>query len=349
VVFAPLYQVLERRGVRFAFFHRVRDLVLSPSLRRVAAVVIGRQATVKGGSYQPLYDVDGLPCWPSEPDWDQLEEGAELRSRGEILESWWSDWPDVETLTLREGEDFDRVILGLSIGALPYVCRGLVDANERFAAMVRNVQTTQTQAVQLWMTPDLGALGWSLASPVLDAFAGPFDTWADMTHLLPHERWPREGGPRNLAYLCSHLDDDRDLPPGPDPSYVARQKDRVKDNAFTWLGESARAIWPATVSREGAFDWSLLHDPEGRAGRDRFEAQYWQATVSPSERYVRAVPGSVRYRLRAHESGFDNLVLAGDWVRTGLSVGCLEATVMSGMQASRAICGQPAIIPGDEP
>jgi uncharacterized protein with NAD-binding domain and iron-sulfur cluster len=44
--------------------------------------------------------------------------------------------------------------------------------------------------------------------------------------------------------------------------------------------------------------------------------------------------------------GLSNLLLAGDWLRTGLDSGCVEAAVMGGMQASRAISGYPASIPG---
>ncbi|MDQ2861678.1 MAG: hypothetical protein M3T55_13360, partial [Pseudomonadota bacterium] len=42
-------------------------------------------------------------------------------------------------------------------------------------------------------------------------------------------------------------------------------------------------------------------------------------------------------------SGFDNLKLAGDWIYTGLNVGSVEATVMSGKLASFALSGAPAL------
>ena len=38
---------------------------------------------------------------------------------------------------------------------------------------------------------------------------------------------------------------------------------------------------------------------------------------------------------------FDGLFLAGDWTLTDLNLGCIEATVISGMMASKAICGKP--------
>ena len=89
-------------------------------------------------------------------------------------------------------------------------------------------------------------------------------------------------------------------------------------------------------------------DPEHGEGVDRLGGQYWQATYCPSERFVLAAPGSTKHRLRAGESGFENLVMAGDWVRTGMNVGCIEGATMGGMAAARAISGWPARIVGDE-
>ena len=47
--------------------------------------------------------------------------------------------------------------------------------------------------------------------------------------------------------------------------------------------------------------------------------QFVRANVDPSDRYVLCAPGSDRFRLRADESGFDNLFLAGDWTDNGLN------------------------------
>jgi uncharacterized protein with NAD-binding domain and iron-sulfur cluster len=349
VIFGPLYEVLRRRGVEFAFFHRVDDLVVAPDGRSIAAIEMGRQARVAGGgAYDPMRDVGGLPCWPSEPRFEQLENGDALRDSGQNLESWWCTWPDAERITLRAGEDFDRVILGISIGAFPFVCKQLMAANDRFRKMVENVRTTQTQAVQLWFTGSLGDLGWKLESPVLDAFASPFDTWADMSHLLPREAWPEGAAPQNVAYLCSSMEDDVPPPDRDGGDWAAQQKARVRANAVTWMNESAAALWPAVRTRgRGGFDWSMLHDTSRSEGEGRLDAQYYQATFCPSERYVLAVPGSLRYRLRAEESGFANLVLAGDWIRTGMNIGCAEGAVMGGMMASRAISGKPEKIVGE--
>jgi uncharacterized protein with NAD-binding domain and iron-sulfur cluster len=349
-IFAPLYLVLKRRGVKFEFFHRIDQLVLSSDKKSILAIEMGRQARPKGLEYDPLYDVDGLPCWPSAPLYDRIEGGEALRRSGQNLEASGSMWPDVEARRLEVGSDFDRVVLGISIGAFPTICKQLIGAHKPFAKMVEHIKTTQTQAVQLWLKSDLAGLGWRLDSPVLDGFADPFDTWADMSHLLPRERWPMEGAPRSIAYLCSRLEDDAPRSPSAGSHVVDEQGARTKKNAIAWLRESAGNLWPGAMdmAKGRAFDWSQLVDPEGREGEERFESQYWQATFCPSERYVLGVPGSTKYRLRAHESGFQNLVLAGDWVRTGMNAGCVEAAAMAGLQASRAICGHPAFIPGDD-
>src|SRR5215204_3450851 len=63
VVFAPLYEALRARGVRFEFFSRVDRLHLSADRRSVAAISVARQARLATGvaTYDPLVTVRGLP------------------------------------------------------------------------------------------------------------------------------------------------------------------------------------------------------------------------------------------------------------------------------------------------
>ena len=49
---------------------------------------------------------------------------------------------------------------------------------------------------------------------------------------------------------------------------------------------------------------------------------------------------AIAYRLRSDESGYDNLVLAGDWTDNGLNAGCIEAATISGLQAANAVLGR---------
>jgi uncharacterized protein with NAD-binding domain and iron-sulfur cluster len=337
-IFAPLYEVLRRRGVKFEFFHSVERIENAGD--RVERIHVRRQATPKG-VYRPLVDVDGLPCWPSRPLFDQLVEGEALRESAEDLEDWWTRWPGAacdREIVLERGRDFDQVILGISIGAFPYVARDLIAASPPFAAMVENVKTTQTQCFQLWITTDLKGLGWSGQPPIVIPYAEPFDTWADMTHLLSRETWPTPVG--HCAYMCSSMEDDGDpFPPRSAHGHAQKQNERCKENAIRWMREHAGTLWPYAAETDDprAFNWSWLVDEQDRDGVARFDAQYWRAPMGPSERYVLAVPGSTKYRLRADESGFGNLWLAGDWTRTAMSVGCLEGATMGGIQAARAI------------
>ncbi len=340
-IFAPLYQVLRRRGVKFEYFHQVDRLELSADKKRVERVHMTVQAeTVDGADYRPLVDVKGLPCWPDRPHYDQLVQGDELRHSGADLEDWWTTWPGVGKKVIEADRDFDQVVLGISVGALPYICRELCDddANPRFGAMVEHVQTTQTRAAQLWFRPDLAGLGWQGDSPIVIPYAEPFDTWADMTHLLSREDWP-EDAVATLAYLCSPLPDDEPIPPRDDHDYPARQRQRVHEELEQWLRRYAGGLWPTATDTDDprALNPWFLFDPDDREGWARLAAQYWRATVSPSERYVLSVPGSVFHRLAPDESGYDNLVLTGDWTKNFMSVGCLECAVAAGLLAARAI------------
>ena len=339
-IFAPLYLALKKRGVTFEFFQRVDELKLSADKSGVAQIVIGQQATVRG-DYDPLVIVERLPCWPSAPKFELLEDGKQLADSGEDLEDWWTAWKDpLPPRVLQNGVDFDTVILGCSVGIFPYIAKELIDASPALKTMVDKVGTTQTQAAQLWMSTDLAGLGWTLPSPVLDGYAEPMDTWADMSHLIDRESWPA-GAVKNIAYLCSPLPDDVPPPPRGEHDYAKRQNARVKANSLEWLDKFAKGLWPH-------FDYSLMVAPgSALVGPKRFDTQYWLATMNPSDRYVLALPGSVDHRLGTKGAGFTNLYLAGDYLKTGMNVGCVEAATMGGMHASRAICGRPEEIIGD--
>jgi hypothetical protein len=64
------------------------------------------------------------------------------------------------------------------------------------------------------------------------------------------------------------------------------------------------------------------------SGWARFDCSYGRTNIESSERYVLSLVDTRRYRLPAGQSGFSNLFLAGDWLKTGLEEGCVEAAVM---------------------
>lgn len=340
VVFTPFYEVLRRRGVKIELFHQVERLELSADASRVQKVHIRLQATPKPGGYDPFVVVNGLPSWPNEPIYDRLADGAAVQAAGVDLEDWWNPGYTAGHKVLEHGTDYDLVVLGISLGAMRHIAGELAAKNGRFADMIEHVKTTQTRAAQLWFGPTREQLGWLGVPPIVIPFAKPFDTWSDMTHLLPHEDWPTPVG--NLAYLCSALPNDEPEPMRGDPGaagYPERQRARVKAQALEWLRNDAGKLWPFATQpgNPDALNWAWLVDRDNRTGEARFDGQYWRATVSPSERYVLAVPGQARYRLRADESGFDGLFLTGDWTKTAISMGCLEGATMGGIQTARAI------------
>jgi uncharacterized protein with NAD-binding domain and iron-sulfur cluster len=345
VVFAPLYEVLRRRGVRFAFFHRLENVRLAGGATgepHVGALDMDVQADVIGGrEYEPLVDVGGLPCWPSRPDWRQLADGARLEHEGQEFESFW-DRRRIRSRTLEVGRDFDLVVLAVGLGAIPHVGRELVARDPRWRAMVDHVKTVATQAFQVWLSADMPALGWGHPPMVLSGFRKPFETMADMRHLLRHERW--EQPPRALVYFCSALAD-----PGlplDDVRYPAVQREQVRRNAVRFLEAEIGRLWPDAASDGGEFRWELLCDPAARhdtGGSARFASQYWTANVNPSDRYTLSLPGSGQYRISPLDRSYDNLTIAGDWTDCGFNAGCVEAAVMSGLLAAHAVSGAPTL------
>ncbi|MEM7394340.1 MAG: NAD(P)-binding protein, partial [Verrucomicrobiota bacterium] len=83
-VFAPPYLVLKGRGVKFEYFNRVKNLGVDPDSMTINSIDIGVQATLKDGvdEYDPLVICRNLPSWPADPNYDQLEQGEELKERG---------------------------------------------------------------------------------------------------------------------------------------------------------------------------------------------------------------------------------------------------------------------------
>lgn len=179
----------------------------------------------------------------------------------------------------------------------------------------------------------------------LSGFVEPFDTWADMRHLLPREAWPDPPGA--LAYFCSVLPDPEGVDPT-DPAYPERQRELVRRNAVRFLERDVRHLWPAAVTDAGEFRWDLLvsadgHGPDAARGAARFATQYWTANVNPSDRYTLALPGSSRYRISPLDARYDNLAVCGDWTDCGFNSGCVEAAVMSGRLAAHALSRRPAL------
>ncbi|MDE2435058.1 MAG: FAD-dependent oxidoreductase, partial [Sphingomonadales bacterium] len=365
-IFAPFYQVLKARGVKFEFFSVLRNIVPSSDGTRIEQLEIGRQATTPPNcAYDPLYDVKGLPCWPSEPFYEQLVEGSEIAKLPLSLESYWCPWKDVESRTLNLGTDFDIVILGTSLAPLGIFGGKLLEQKAALRTMVDNVEAIGTQAFQIWTVPDDDALRLArdgkemeaaTKEPIYGGFAQPHNTVADMSHLLKRESWPEHNPPGAIYYFCGPLSLEKSIPPPEAGQFPIAENVAAGTRAAEWMRSNLQFLLPGSMftgypqSFPDTLDFAILYDLENGKmipASGHFDQQYWRANVDPSERYVLSCKNTTQYRVHSGDTGYDNLIFAGDWTATGLNYGCVEAAVMSGMEASRAICGAPKIIFGE--
>ncbi|KAF7773887.1 hypothetical protein PCIT_a0226 [Pseudoalteromonas citrea] len=363
VIFSPVYELLKQRGVKFEFFSQVESLSANTDAdgkHYVDGIVITQQVSLINEQYEPLVDVKGLPCWPAQPLLDQIDarQADLIRAHNINLESFWTNWPQIYQAelnqalpikTLKRGIDFDQVIFGISVASLEHLCPELLQQDAKLAAQAENVKTVATQAFQVWLNKTDEELGFNYTPaseerPILSAFSQPFDTWAAMSNLLSKEDWP-SNGPVNIAYFCSAFSCDS-YPPITDHEFDKREKAKVKQNALDKLNIEMQPLWPNAYV-DGQFDWSVIHSEPSLVGQQRFNDQYWRVNVDPSERYVLSVSGSSAYRLATDGTDFQNLYITGDWIKTGVNAGCVEAAVMAGMLTARAISGYPECISGE--
>ncbi len=370
-VIAPLYLVLKARGVKFEFFHKVTALRLTPDGQSVGAVEIDVQANLKDPSkpYQPLFPVKNLPCWPPQRFYDdarfrdQLAEGDALAAAGPDLESYWTPWKSPGRLTLTAGQDYDHLVFAISIGAVPFLCEDLVAARPAWAKMVDGIPAVMTQAMQIWLSKDMFELGWDIPLAPGDtviscSYLCPGNGQAEFRHLIPFEDWPADKTPKSLWYFCGTMSGRHKPPPFTDTGFPEMEDERVRFQSLQYLQAGMGPLLPGATTNANnppgdpvGFDFNLLVDtlppiqPDGtpNVGIARFDSQFWRANIDPTERYVTSPPGSTACRLKAWDTGFANLSIAGDWIYTGLNVGSLEGAVMSGKLASYAVSGAPEL------
>jgi hypothetical protein len=379
VIAAPLYEVLRQRGVQFRFFHRLKSVALGDNDTMVDQLDFEVLAETDGDSdYQPLEEAGGLLTWPAKPDAEQiLPEHYDDACNADRYFHKLSRKPRVLSLTRKE---FDVVVLAIPSSCVAYAAPELVRAGERAAASpavydprsrwrdVPELATVQTLALQLWFKLSLEELGWDRSPPLLSLFHDPLNTWCDMSQTLDQERWPEGSRPRSVAYFCGPLPDEIGLPSPArlavmtpaelaalDAKVLAEADAGVADLLDTLeqllpnvrgsgAGEPRRfAPRDPNDDRPPRFNWSLLVDPEHRHGPARLAAQFRRANYELSERCALALPGQTQRRVPAGDTGYANLVVAGDWTRNGINAACFEGAVQSGIRAARAVSDHPAL------
>ncbi len=364
VVVAPIYGALRNWDVKFQFFHKLKRLELNETLDGIAKVHFDRQVDLSVETYDPTFKPHprfaNLECWPEAPRWEQIENGRSLE--GLDLESYWCGQKVGDDVVLSQGSDFDEVVLAVSIGAFkptkdaPGPCAELVAASRRFKRMTDAASLVPTVSLQAWCTRTLEDMGWSppdnpygndkIDFPMSNG-PTPLNIWADRTVVLKRENWGRKRlSPRSLQYLCDAFETSlyKAAPTRVDVPTIA--KAHARRLAVEWFEQKSRELWPQPSSG-GAFDWDLLFDPDGGTDEDRIDYQVVKANVDPWACCAGSPAGSTRWRLPADGSGFAHLFLAGAWIDSGFNVECIEAAVMSGRQAARAIVGTGVAIDGE--
>jgi uncharacterized protein with NAD-binding domain and iron-sulfur cluster len=344
-VIAPLYKVLRANGVDFRFFHKVEKLNVSNGT--VTAIDFTVQASATGGArYEPLQMTPGsLAYWGAKPDFAQLVNGGALQARPDVdfesdLSPAWGGEVALR-LDLTEAPGVQPiVVLGISIGGLGQVTADLNQPGSRWASMMAGIGTVATQSAQIWMNVDLAGIGYRLnVAPAMIAAPEPQDVWADMSAVLATEGWTPQIRPASVQYLCGPLKEEAF---GSD----AAARAQVEQNTAAWLHIMSLKAWPCTASVSG-FRWDRIVAKTATSGAARLGEQHLRANFVGSERYVLSLAGTSKLRFYVNDLPADNLYLAGDWTRNGLDAGCVEAAVMSGIQAARAIRGDPPFsIPG---
>lgn len=322
IVFAPLYQVLEARQPGCVkFFSRLADISAGAD-GRIQSIDISIQAVTNGGApYQPLVSVKNLLCWPNQPNWDQLQNGGVLQNDGVDFESSFCT-VSAGSETLKVDQDFDRVILAIPPAAILKTPASFTNGKMDWQMALQGSSSVATQSLQLWLSPTNQQLGWTLGTTVLTAFAEDYDSWGDMSHVLPMETWSGANTPRALGYFVGCLPVPQDPPPAP-----GSMEQAVTQLADQWMTQSLSTLWPNYVQGQVV---------------SRFDS----ANFDGSDLYV-LTPGGTNVSSRfssASTAGFPNLYAVGDWTRTRFSGGCFESAIESGMLASRAISGIPALI-----
>jgi uncharacterized protein with NAD-binding domain and iron-sulfur cluster len=356
LVYAPMYRLLEKRGVKFRFFHRTTKISLDATGTSVAKVELVEQARTTGGArYEALVPhPKNLPhsvgVWPPFPRVTDLENGELLRQKmaaGQVdLESGADDdaWEERKPVVLVHRRDakagdeiFDEVVIAFPPATQQVPCAPLKQARPAWKDMLDGLRSARTLAMQLWLQPTLAEIGHPGPGVLTTACPWPFSTWADMSHLVQIEPAPAGGLVRSIVYLCGNA-------PADTPVSLPQARQFAHESAVRWLDEHAGAMWPNQAPpppAPGTFDYQILHDPQGGHGKARLDSQYIRANVRPSDLYVLSMPGTTRLRMAANGSGIGNLHLAGDWVLTSLPAGCVEAAVTAGEDAAAAILTKP--------
>lgn len=272
VAIAPMYDLLRRRGVHFAFFRDLRAVHLDDD-GALTSVELHRQADVEVDGYDPFAwtGPDGGRYWPIEPDWATI--GLDpTKVSADALENGLPVTPDEVRHTLRLGVDVDEVILAVPAPVLsdPALHEELVRVPE-WRRMIDHSASVATIAYQVW-SDESGSIPVELndryGNAIVSSYDQPFSTYCPMDQLAAVERW---NGPRpvRIGYGC-----------GVWPEPASARLDLLRDDGAR---ADPRAALSA-VQREAASSLDrlrLLPDPPGRGVIARLRNRKAPAVAPP--------------------------------------------------------------------
>lgn len=326
----PLYDKLLAQGVKFRFFRRIDSLVLTEDGRRIEAVELAKQIPIDDDAFDPL--VDG--SWPERhPDLEGMSDEELFRLESNV------ELPNEEKYRLEAQRDFDSVICAIPLGDMARVGERMLErVSPRMAreweGMFARVKRIGTWGVQLFFdappeqfySPHWGPLNvGELSAPFLAS-------WADCSHQLD---WDDSKAGTMIMLV------------GRKPAAWSTLDD-VKNATRAWIDTATPHEWSAALLEDGSVNEDAFYGS--------FDTQYFRINSVGEGRdwelYNQAPPYATNYRVSANgrsgprwrsKEGVDNLFFAGDWVRTGLNAGAVEAAVMSGMNAANQVMGEERV------
>ena len=287
-----------------------------------------------------------------------LEDGRVTKLRGTQQRTDWKDydyiaekggleyWPEPPG-TEQETEfthEVDRVVLATPPNCVEKIASSLERADERWERALASAHTVATRSAQLWFTLEPGKLcDKEIKTPTaLIGLRPPFGAWGDMTEMLEFEFHGRRAKPKCLIYLVGTFDESVE-----DGTGHREQNLRATQR---WLEQQPRNHWSGGLGRgKKRFDYRKLF-PWGSNPTDlrsALEAQFLCVNTTASARYAQSFAETIHDRLDPNTEYFGNVHVVGDWVATGLNAGCVEAAVMSGLAAARAITNNGRKIYGE--
>ena len=123
----------------------------------------------------------------------------------------------------------------------------------------------------------------------------------------------------------------------------------VQQNSKMWLQSQTAWFFPLVANPPefpaGIKLEVLWSEMPGATDDERLAQQYYRANVEPSDRWTLSLPNTSRTRLEVDGSGYENLYLAGDWVKMEINVGYTDGAMTSGLRAAQALMRKLGITP----